>query len=280
VRAVEIDAERARPAARVTRSLSEVPAAGLWRRDGLAHCSWTATCDRLVQVPRCREGVSMKSPAVSVDGYVAQVEGDRRPVVERLRSACRERFEGYDEVMAYGMPTYQLEGRSEVGFARQGRYLPPPSPRRRCPTPTGQSCGDSASARGASAMCDPTSSARLWSVTSSTRRPGAPPHPADTGRIRIRGLRRVPAPSGRSGYLGTPAADGLADARPAGRRSSPGWHLVPWCHREADLSARGGTAAAETGQAGIRPGWASASISARSWGSTKPAAIAASVDFA
>ena len=65
----------------------------------------------------------MKSTAESVDDYVAQVDERWRPTVEHLRSSCLEHLGGYQEVMAYGMPTYMLDGEVEVGFARQVKYL-------------------------------------------------------------------------------------------------------------------------------------------------------------
>jgi len=65
----------------------------------------------------------MQSSAVTVDEYLTGVDGPWLPVVECLRDLCRERLPGYDEVMAYGMPTYQLDGETEVAFGRQARYL-------------------------------------------------------------------------------------------------------------------------------------------------------------
>jgi len=65
----------------------------------------------------------MQSSAETVDDYVAHVDEEWRPVVERLRAACREQLHGYREVMAYGMPTYEVGGRLEIAFARQVRYL-------------------------------------------------------------------------------------------------------------------------------------------------------------
>ena len=55
--------------------------------------------------------------------YVSQVDEIWRPTVERLRSCCLEHLRGYRELMSYGMPTYEVEGRPEVAFARQVRYL-------------------------------------------------------------------------------------------------------------------------------------------------------------
>ena len=65
----------------------------------------------------------MKSDAETVDDYVARVDEQWRPVVERLRSTCLAHLDGYQEVMAYGMPAYVVDGDVEVGFARQVRYL-------------------------------------------------------------------------------------------------------------------------------------------------------------
>ena len=65
----------------------------------------------------------MQSTAGNVDDYVAGVDEQWRPAVERLRTSCLEQLRGYREVMAFGMPTYEVEGRFEIGFARQVRYL-------------------------------------------------------------------------------------------------------------------------------------------------------------
>jgi uncharacterized protein YdhG (YjbR/CyaY superfamily) len=69
----------------------------------------------------------MKSSAATVGEYVAQVEEAWSSVVERLRAACQEHLHGYDEVMAYGMPTYQFGGLSEVAFAKQVSKVEPSS---------------------------------------------------------------------------------------------------------------------------------------------------------
>jgi uncharacterized protein YdhG (YjbR/CyaY superfamily) len=66
---------------------------------------------------------SMRSSAVDEGDYVFKVDRDWRPVVERLRAACRKYLTGYEEAMAYGMPTYHLNGQPEVAFARQAKYF-------------------------------------------------------------------------------------------------------------------------------------------------------------
>ena len=65
----------------------------------------------------------MKSSAVDVGDYVAEVDADWRPVMVQLRTACREYLTGYEETMAYGMPTYKLNGQPEVAFARQVKHF-------------------------------------------------------------------------------------------------------------------------------------------------------------
>jgi uncharacterized protein YdhG (YjbR/CyaY superfamily) len=65
----------------------------------------------------------MKSSAADVEGYVADIDLGWRAVVQQLRAMCREHLTGYQETMAYGMPTYTLNGQSEVAFARQVKYL-------------------------------------------------------------------------------------------------------------------------------------------------------------
>jgi len=65
----------------------------------------------------------MMSSALDVGDYVAMVDADWRPVGEQLRAACREYLTGFEEAMAYGMPTYVRNGQPEVAFARQIKYL-------------------------------------------------------------------------------------------------------------------------------------------------------------
>ena len=65
----------------------------------------------------------MKSTADNVDDYVARLDEEWRDTAERLRATCLEQLHGYHEVMAYGMPTYEVGGHQEVGFARQVKYF-------------------------------------------------------------------------------------------------------------------------------------------------------------
>ena len=65
----------------------------------------------------------VQSNAKDVDDYIAEVSSDRGPYLERLRDLCRSILTGYDEVMAYGMPAYELDGIGEVAFASQKQYV-------------------------------------------------------------------------------------------------------------------------------------------------------------
>ena len=65
----------------------------------------------------------MKSSAETVTDYVAESTGEWQPAINRLRALCRDCLHGYQEAMAYGMPTYTSEGRPEIAFARQVSYF-------------------------------------------------------------------------------------------------------------------------------------------------------------
>ena len=65
----------------------------------------------------------MRSDADDVDGYLAQVPADRRPVLSELRELCGRLLPGFDEAMRYGMPTYSRDGIAEIAWASQKRYI-------------------------------------------------------------------------------------------------------------------------------------------------------------
>jgi uncharacterized protein YdhG (YjbR/CyaY superfamily) len=65
----------------------------------------------------------MKSAATTVVRYIEEQPVAWRPTLEKLRAACRRELRGYNESMAYGMPSYGHAGQIEVGFGRQARYL-------------------------------------------------------------------------------------------------------------------------------------------------------------
>ncbi|WP_351226945.1 DUF1801 domain-containing protein [Streptomyces sp. NPDC002133] len=66
-----------------------------------------------------------RSTAEDVDGYLTEVaEPDRLTVLIRIRELCRTELDGYEEVMAYGMPAYRRPGgEPEIAFANQKQYV-------------------------------------------------------------------------------------------------------------------------------------------------------------
>ena len=65
----------------------------------------------------------MQSKAKDVTAYIQEATPERQVYLAKLRELCLEVMIGYDEVMAYGMPGYQLHGTIEVGFANQKHYI-------------------------------------------------------------------------------------------------------------------------------------------------------------
>ncbi|MFC4012050.1 iron chaperone [Nonomuraea purpurea] len=63
------------------------------------------------------------STADDVDDYLAEVPARRQQALVRLRRMCRAELQGFTEVMAYGMPTYQRDGAAEIAFASQKQYI-------------------------------------------------------------------------------------------------------------------------------------------------------------
>ncbi len=66
----------------------------------------------------------MQSDANSVDQYLKEVPEARKEALTRLRDVCCETLTGYEESMAYGMPSYgKPDGEVEVAFASQKNYI-------------------------------------------------------------------------------------------------------------------------------------------------------------
>jgi len=65
----------------------------------------------------------VQSTATNVDAYLAEVPAARREVLAALRHLCLDHLPGYEEGMAYGMPSYAKNGVVEFGFASQKRYI-------------------------------------------------------------------------------------------------------------------------------------------------------------
>jgi uncharacterized protein YdhG (YjbR/CyaY superfamily) len=65
----------------------------------------------------------MQSRAPDVSTYLQELPGERRVTLEKLRQLCRQSLKGYEETMAYGMPTYKRDGVPEVALASQKQYI-------------------------------------------------------------------------------------------------------------------------------------------------------------
>jgi uncharacterized protein YdhG (YjbR/CyaY superfamily) len=65
----------------------------------------------------------VQSTATNVDAYLAEVPVERRDVLAAIRRLCLEHLPGYEEGMAYGMPSYSKDGVVEFGFASQKNYI-------------------------------------------------------------------------------------------------------------------------------------------------------------
>jgi len=65
----------------------------------------------------------MQSDAKTVAEYMKQVPVERRAALQELRRLCRSTLKGYKEIMGYGMPGYEKNGVTEVGFASQKDYI-------------------------------------------------------------------------------------------------------------------------------------------------------------
>jgi uncharacterized protein YdhG (YjbR/CyaY superfamily) len=65
----------------------------------------------------------VKSEAKTVDEYISEVPENRQAALTALRELCRDILVGYDEGMAYGMPSYFRNDQGEVAFASQRNYI-------------------------------------------------------------------------------------------------------------------------------------------------------------
>ncbi|MCU1238007.1 MAG: hypothetical protein JWP63_5974 [Candidatus Solibacter sp.] len=65
----------------------------------------------------------MKPAPADVVAYIAQAPPDRQPVLNQIRTLCREILTGYEECIAYGMPGYRRNGPVELAFASQKQYI-------------------------------------------------------------------------------------------------------------------------------------------------------------
>lgn len=65
----------------------------------------------------------MQSNANDVDDYLTEVPEERLEVLWQIRALCLATLDGYEESMAYGMPSYARDGVIEVAFASQKNYI-------------------------------------------------------------------------------------------------------------------------------------------------------------
>jgi uncharacterized protein YdhG (YjbR/CyaY superfamily) len=61
--------------------------------------------------------------APTVARYIEKQPPEWQPTLKKLRVECRRELRGYLETIAYGMPSYNRDGQTEVSFAKQARYL-------------------------------------------------------------------------------------------------------------------------------------------------------------
>lgn len=59
----------------------------------------------------------------TVDDYIASFPADARPTLEAVRATIRDAAPGTEETISYDMPTFKLNGRGVVSFARWKRHL-------------------------------------------------------------------------------------------------------------------------------------------------------------
>jgi uncharacterized protein YdhG (YjbR/CyaY superfamily) len=60
---------------------------------------------------------------MDIAGYIEEAPAERQEALRDLREACLSELNGFEEVMAYGMPGYTRDGDIEVGFASQKQYI-------------------------------------------------------------------------------------------------------------------------------------------------------------
>ena len=58
----------------------------------------------------------VQSKAPTVAAFLKEADATRRPALTKLRKLVREMLPSSDESMAYGMPTYQKDGKMVAAF--------------------------------------------------------------------------------------------------------------------------------------------------------------------
>ncbi|MBC8334653.1 MAG: DUF1801 domain-containing protein [Anaerolineales bacterium] len=65
----------------------------------------------------------VQSKSKTVDAYLNEVPAERKAGLSKLRELCLSSLKGFQEGMAYGMPSYSRNGEVEVAFASQKNYI-------------------------------------------------------------------------------------------------------------------------------------------------------------
>src|SRR5690606_31083626 len=61
--------------------------------------------------------------STEVDEYIAAQAADRVEILTQLRELFLEVLDGYEEQVAYGGPRYSRDGKIELGFGNQKRFV-------------------------------------------------------------------------------------------------------------------------------------------------------------
>ncbi len=65
----------------------------------------------------------MKNESKRVTQYLHKAPVERQYALQALRALCTEELMGYEETMAYKMPSYKKDGQVEVAFASQKQHI-------------------------------------------------------------------------------------------------------------------------------------------------------------
>jgi uncharacterized protein YdhG (YjbR/CyaY superfamily) len=64
-----------------------------------------------------------RTAIADLEAYIAGAPLERRSCLVDLRNLCRRTLKGYEEAIAYGMPSYARNGIVEIAFASQKRHI-------------------------------------------------------------------------------------------------------------------------------------------------------------
>jgi uncharacterized protein YdhG (YjbR/CyaY superfamily) len=64
-----------------------------------------------------------KDVAPGVEAYLAEAPAERLEILRRLRELCLDELPGFEERLAYRMPSYLRDGTVEVAFASQAHSI-------------------------------------------------------------------------------------------------------------------------------------------------------------